>query len=431
MNLAFVLDEFQVGLVFILYMKTDRLEDIASTLPYAFFSKNCNSGDAQLSSGSEAELRNLRESIQHLLRWGWKYNKNLEEQAAQLHMLSGWAQMVEVSVSRRLSSVDNRLEILLDVLDASLSASASPDCSLKMAIILSQVALTCMAKLRDERFLSPGGLNGDSVTCLDVIMVKQLSNSACHSILFKLVMAILRHESSEALRRRQYALLLSYFQYCRHMLDPDVPAAVLHFLLQEEQKGEDDLDLQKIDKEQAELARTNFSILKKEAQAILDVVTKDAIQGSEAGKAVSLFILDAFISIDQERFFLNQLQSRGFLRSCLTDISNVSYKDGWPSLDSLQRVYVFEAKLALLLRISYNYGKPGSQVLFSMGTLEHLAACKMVGLQLKGAFRRNGKDLDADFDKQRLVICPVLRLVSSLTSLVDSSEFLEVNSLFV
>ncbi|KAF6147667.1 hypothetical protein GIB67_002998, partial [Kingdonia uniflora] len=133
---------------------------------------------------------------------------------------------------------------------------------------------------------------------------------------------------------------------------------------------------------------------------------KDAIQGSEAGKAVSLFILDSFISIDQERFFLNQLQSRGFLRSCLTDISNVSFKDGWPSLDSLQRVYVFEAKLALLLRISYNYGKPGSQVLFSMGTLEHLAACKMMGLQLKGAFRRNGKDLDADFDKQRLVRNP-------------------------
>ena len=59
-----------------------------------------------------------------------------------------------------------------------------------------------MAKLRDERFLSPGGLNSDGVTCLDIIMVKHLSNGACQSILFKLVMAILRNESSEALRRR-------------------------------------------------------------------------------------------------------------------------------------------------------------------------------------------------------------------------------------
>ena len=59
-----------------------------------------------------------------------------------------------------------------------------------------------MAKLRDDRFLCPGGFSSDSITCLDIIMVKQLSNGACHSMLFKLIMAILRNESSEALRRR-------------------------------------------------------------------------------------------------------------------------------------------------------------------------------------------------------------------------------------
>lgn len=59
-----------------------------------------------------------------------------------------------------------------------------------------------MAKLRDERFSCPGGVTSDNVMFLDVIMVKHLSNGACHSLLFKLIMAILRHESSEALRRR-------------------------------------------------------------------------------------------------------------------------------------------------------------------------------------------------------------------------------------
>lgn len=59
-----------------------------------------------------------------------------------------------------------------------------------------------MAKLRDERFLFPGSLSSDNITCLDLIVVKQLSNGACLTILFKLIMAILRNESSEALRRR-------------------------------------------------------------------------------------------------------------------------------------------------------------------------------------------------------------------------------------
>lgn len=43
----------------------------------------------------------------------------------------------------------------------------------------------------------------------------------------------------------QYALLLSYFQYCQHMLDPDVPATVLQGLLVNEEDSED-VDLQKV-----------------------------------------------------------------------------------------------------------------------------------------------------------------------------------------
>lgn len=409
----------------------DRLIDLAA-LGEKLWQK-FNSVYPRLSNfGSEVELNDVRETIQQLLRWGWKYNKNLEEQAAQLHMLTGWSQIVEVSASRRISWLENRSEVLFQILDSSLSASASPDCSLKMASILCQVALTCMAKLRDERFMCPGGLNSDSVTCLDMILLKQLSNGACQSILFKLIMAILRNETSEALRRRQYALLLSYFQYCEHMLDADVPTTVLQNLLLDEREGED-LDLQKLDKEKAELARANFYILRKEAQSVLDLVIKDATQGSEPGKTISLYVLDALICIDHERYFLSQLQSRGFLRSCFTSISNFSFEDGGHSLESLQRTYTLEAELASLLRISHKYGKAGAQVLYSMGALEHIASCRAMNLQ--GSLRRVDMKLQRhvvmDFDKQRVIVTPMLRLVFSLTSLVDTSEFFEVKNKIV
>ncbi|CAJ2632760.1 unnamed protein product [Trifolium pratense] len=385
--------------------------------------------------GSEVELNDARETIQQLLRWGWKYNKNLEEQASQLHMLTAWSQIVEVSASRRLAMLEDRSEILFRILDASLSASASPDCSLKMAFILSQVGLTCMAKLRDERFMFPGSLSSDSITCLDLIVVKQLSNGACLTILFKLIMAILRNESSEALRRRQYALLLSYFQYCLNVVDPDVPTSVLQFLLLSEQDSEY-IDLPKIDKEQAELARANFSTLRKEAQSILDLVIKDATHGSEPGKTISLYVLDALICIDHERYFLSQLQSRGFLRSCLNAISNISNQDGGLSLDSLQRACTFEAVLAVLLRISHKYGKSGAQVLFTMGILEHLSSGRATNLQnLQGGLRwvetRLRRDMAVDIDRQRMIITPVLRLVFSLTSLVDTSDYMEVKNKIV
>ena len=55
-------------------------------------------------------------------------------------------------------------------------------------------------------------------------------------------------------------------------------------------------------------------------------VIKDATQGSEPGKTISLYVLDALICVDHDRYFLSQLQSRGFLRSCLTSISSVSFR---------------------------------------------------------------------------------------------------------
>ncbi|KAH9618760.1 hypothetical protein KSS87_021190 [Heliosperma pusillum] len=292
------------------------------------------------------------------------------------------------------------------------------------------VALTCMAKLRDHRFLYPAGLNSDAIACVDVIMFKQLSNGACLSILFKLTLAVLRHDSSEALRRRQYALLLSYFQYCQHMLDPDVPRRMVQLLLGTDHNNEE-VDLGKIDKEQAELARSNFSILQKEAQAILDLVIKDATQGSESGKTISHFVLDALICVDHEKFFLNQLQSRGFLRSCLMSISNFSHQDGRRAMEAL-RACTLEAELALVLRISHKYGKAGAQVLSSMGALEHLGLCKALHMPMKGSFRRAetrfGKELTVDVNRQQVIVAPMLRLVLSLSSLVDATDYFEVKN---
>lgn len=83
-----------------------------------------------------------------------------------------------------------------------------------------------MAKLRDERFLFPGGFSSDNQACLDIIMAKQLPNAACNSILFRLISAILRQESSEALRRRYEAclrlvLFLCLSQFLSHHLTND------------------------------------------------------------------------------------------------------------------------------------------------------------------------------------------------------------------
>ncbi|KAG2649317.1 nuclear pore complex protein NUP205-like isoform X3 [Panicum virgatum] len=420
----------ELGGVYYYSERGDRLIDLD-----AFHGKLLQISQELNSQLSEPEKSELRESFHHLLKWAWRYNKNLEEQAAQLHMLTGWSQIVEVAVSRRMSLLDDRSQLLFELLDASLGATTSPDCSVKMAYVLTNVSLTCMAKLRDERFICPAGADSDVVTCLDIISSKQLPNAACNSLLFKLVTSILRNESSETLRRRQYALLLSYFQYCRSIVDSDVPPSVLRILLLEEQEADDDdFTLQKVLKEHNELAQANFSIIRKEAQAIVDLVTKDAVHGSEAGKAISFYVLDALISIDHEKYFLNQLQSRGILRSCRSDITNYLSKDSSFTSESSQRFCTVDAQFSLLLRISHQYGKHGSQILLSMGVLQNLSSCNLMGVQKKGnsrAISNTIKERAGEIDKNKSLIAPVLRIVTSFTSLVDSADFLEVKNKIV
>ncbi|TVU02504.1 hypothetical protein EJB05_51989 [Eragrostis curvula] len=411
----------EFGGVYYYSERGDRLIDLD-----AFHEKLIQVMSQELSSQlTEHEKGELKELVHHLLKWAWRYNKNLEEQAAQLHMLTGWSQIVEVAVSRRMSLLEDRSELLFQLLDASLSATTSPDCSVKMAYVLTNVALTCMAKLRDERFICPAGADSDAVTCVDIISAKQLSNAACNSLLFKLIMATLRSESSEALRRRQYALLLSYFQYCRSILDSDIPPSVLRFLLLEEQEGdEDDLTLQKVLKEHNDLVHANFSIIRKEAQAIVDLVTKDAVHGSETGRAISFYVLDALISIDHENE--NELKKIRFSGKC--------FMEDMSSSESSQRFCTIEAQFSLLLRISHHYGKHGSQILLSMGALQNLSSFNLMGLHKKGnsrAITSIVKERAGEIDKKRSLVAPVLRIVTSFTSLVDSADFLEIKNKIV
>ncbi|KAG0620095.1 hypothetical protein M758_4G188900 [Ceratodon purpureus] len=370
----------------------------------------------------------LREALQQLLRWAWKRNKNLEEQAAQLHMLVGWSQLVEIAISRRFHFLGSRTHVLFEILDASISATISQDCSLRMAFLLSQVALTTMAKLQEQSIVSPGeGDSTDDVTYLDVLSTVRLSNSACHTILSKLLASILRSESSEGLRRRQYATLLSYFHYCQGMVNRDLPLSVMRALLVEGRDGEEDMEIEKLDRDQAELAQLNFSLLKRDATALVDVVSRDATNGSEVGKSMAYYVLDALLAVDHHQVFLSQLQSRGLLHSCLAEISSNSYQAILlPSAESMRRLYTLESELALLLRVGYHNRKRGAQTLYAMGALRHLSSCRAIDAHLTDDAKweqvKIGVGMPSQHDRQHQLVSPVLRLVLCFTALIDTTE---------
>ncbi|PRQ52154.1 putative nucleoporin Nup186/Nup192/Nup205 [Rosa chinensis] len=196
---------------------------------------------------------------------------------------------------------------------------------------------------------------------------------------------------------QQYGLLLSFFQYCQNALDPDIEI---------DPPDPDRLMNQERADALAEFALTNFSILRKEAQPILDLVISDASQGSEKMKTMSLYVLDALLIVDDEKYFLQKLQTTGFLRNCIESLSD----QGGYSRELMQQARTLEAKLAVLLRISHTYGTIGAQVLFSMDILQHCASCRAMSIFGMTTFT------------------PMLRLVFSLLVLIDRYDILEVKN---
>ncbi|PWZ38120.1 L-arabinokinase [Zea mays] len=80
---------FENGGVYYYSERGDRLIDLD-----AFHEKLLQISQELNSQLTEPEKAGLKESVHRFLKWAWRYNKNLEEQAAQLHMLTGWSQIV-------------------------------------------------------------------------------------------------------------------------------------------------------------------------------------------------------------------------------------------------------------------------------------------------------------------------------------------------
>ncbi|KAH7280638.1 hypothetical protein KP509_36G007000 [Ceratopteris richardii] len=382
-------------------------------------------------SANEQRQASLREGVQQLLRWAWKFNKNVEERAAQLHMLTGWSQIVEVAISRRFELLDFSLHILFEILDASLTASISENASLKMAICLSNVVMTCIAKLQELSFSCASGEGTDNVTCIDLLFSTRLSNSACQTIFSKLIAAILRYETSETLRVRQYTILICYLHYCQDTVDPDISLSVIRALLLEGQVGEQDQDLEKHDREQVELLKINLGVIKGDCVALINLLAKDVTQGNEMNKAMALYALDALLAIDNEQVILSQLQSRGLLQACLADVSTNSYQALLiPSPASTRRLYMLEAELSLLLRVGHQNKKRGAHMLFAMGALQHLTSCRAIDIQLSEDTQwepvvKSGSGLLPQHDRRHQIVLPVLRIVLCLTTLLETDGDIE------
>ncbi|XP_044369719.1 nuclear pore complex protein NUP205 isoform X1 [Triticum aestivum] len=100
---------------------------------------------------SESEKGELKGSFHHMLKWAWRYNKYLEEQAAQLHMLTSWSKIVETFRSKPLSpSLESGLSLFVSSNAARTLWRQRWDLGRRAAGICWTRAITCRATHSDR-----------------------------------------------------------------------------------------------------------------------------------------------------------------------------------------------------------------------------------------------------------------------------------------
>jgi hypothetical protein len=355
----------------------------------------------------------LRREIVALLKCAIAWNEVYAIYGAMYHMFEAWRQILEISLNecyeqlRGETVVYEMIQVLLGLLTAERTRT-------ELATAASQSLVALVAKLRVSFLNYTVNLAHDvSFNPENYLPVEQL-----HTILRGIVTALLRSESTPAMRGNLYTVLLNYLQFTH------TPALSLHTHMQHQDKL---WVAEEIESQHKRLMHGNMRILEELAgDKLIEVLAKDASDSSPLWRSVAFSTLDLLVHYDAQSKWLNYLTHRGYLRQFLEDI--VRQDEALLSLlttspESLTLLYVFESKLSLLIRIAQT--ARGASYLLENGVVRVLSQASFIDQRPEESMVdiNTSSWLPTVMDRYEQLLLPVLRLfVALLTSLPHHTD---------
>jgi len=188
--------------------------------------------------------------------------------------------------------------------------------------------------------------------------------------IFRTTVTVVLGGTTSAIRKNLYCVILNYLQYTAPPIQP--------FMYE----SQGDLQEVQFEQEQINLDTGNLAIVHHQGTKLLEIICRDTSNADESLRAVAYTALDSLLVLStrgRSHNVLEFLLRTNFLQQFIFTLKE---EDRFlqatlePSPESLNALYVFEAKMGLLLRISQS--KLGAENLLSNGLLEMLADCKFV-----------------------------------------------------
>ncbi|GAA5875841.1 hypothetical protein JCM16303_004016 [Sporobolomyces ruberrimus] len=380
-----------------------------------------NRGMLNSPAQQEAARRETRAIVETLV----VENHRREIQSARYLALKAWRNLLDIVLAKsfRFLPSEGLQTLLVDLMTAILPPLAAQEMDAAISELLSGAAVLLSTKVRDEGVILyvESGETAQSV-----------SPERLHSILRLVLQAILQPGVSPIVRGNLYTVLLNYIQYsakiaalspalAKNLADVDNDSASVA-------SANDDLlsldgmstvgGTKRSGSKRNALEAGNLTIFASALDRLLPIICRDAAAGHEVWRTVAFTVLDAIVAVAEDgkatAKVLSILTKQGYLSSFVNafkDMEAELQEALQPDPESLNALYVYEALVSFLIRISST--RQGAEKLLNSELLSRLAECEYLGS--RPVADTSAMDFDgfipATAERHHQLLLPALQLV--------------------
>ncbi|KAI0742693.1 nucleoporin Nup186/Nup192/Nup205 [Daedaleopsis nitida] len=345
-----------------------------------------------------------------------------------------WRRLLDMALMKCFDRLpfDRRENMLFDLLHVLPNSLRSANVLESTAVLLAETILSTITKLREDRrhqvLLQSAG--GD-------VEAGALPAERLNVLLRSILECIVDHSRIELVRGNLYAALVNYLHLVLHAEAPEGRdeegfnslSSTLSFSTSKDELAlSDSMSLVSVSNQlgrqtgsaSLSLIVTSLSILKPAMERLIAIVSRDAIDGTEVWKTVAFMLLDSLVRLsrwEKHSSSLAALARQGFLSGFVRGLKEsdlLLQAVLKPDPDDLNPLYVYEAKMSLLVRMAQT--RQGAERLLEARVLPILADCDYLDARPEAdqAFLDRDSFLPSAVQRYHQLSMPALQLVSGM-----------------
>ncbi|KAG8742094.1 hypothetical protein FRC10_002030 [Ceratobasidium sp. 414] len=355
-----------------------------------------------------------------------------------------WARLCNVALTKCFDTLpdDSRETILFDVLltlpPVVLTAEPST------AVLLCETLLSLVAKLRDDRHHQ---IVLQSI--VDDPLAATLPAERLNGLLSSIMDCVMQPGTSERQRGNLYATMIHYVQLASTAEERDPGLKQITSLAQSSNgsnplarslaastSGAEDMEVVLFGSnpvprrtvKSSGLEASTLGVLNKYVDRLVPFVCRDAVDGSDVWKTVAFTFLESLIRVsrlEKQHRVLNIMARQGFLQHFVQSVTEggeqlVAVLK--PDPESLNALYVYEAKMSLLIKIAQT--RQGADRLMDARVLAVLTQCAFLDARPEKDidFRNLESFLPSALGRYHQILVPALEVATSVASTIGSDS---------